>query len=285
MPNPPLRLPGEVHVAPDADLLYDDLASAMLGSAIDAIGKRGVFHVALSGGKTPEPFLIRLVTDPRFRHIPWQHAHLWLVDERRVPYADDRSNWKMIKETLADHVPMKARQLHPMPVEGNDPAGEYEQELRRVFAKPAYVAPPQPDELARKASPATPAPVKPAPAADPIPRLDFVLLGMGDDAHTASLFPGSPALAETQRLIVANEGPAVTPPPRVTMTYPLLNAARKLAVLVVGQKKNATLRRIDAQMKSGGPNPAAMPIMGVMPTDGKLTWYLDAPASGREPEE
>lgn len=282
MPHPPLRLPGKTHVAFDADALYDDLASAMLAASIDAIGRRGLFHAALSGGKTPEPFLIRLVTDPRFRHLPWQHTHLWLVDERRVPYTDEKSNWKMVKETLADHVPMRKRQLHPMPVDGADPAGQYEAEIRRVFATPAYVAPPQPDELApRGAAPSHP---EPPTSQGGMPRLDFVLLGMGDDAHTASLFPGSPALGESTRLIAVNEGPAVTPPPRVTMTYPLLNAARKLAVLVVGEKKLPTLRRIDAQLRSSGPDPLAMPITGISPADGELTWYLDPAAAGEEPE-
>src|SRR5690606_40064 len=141
------------------------------------------FHLALSGGSTPEPFYMRLVTDPRYRAIPWEQTHLWIVDERRVPERDDRSNFKMIREALADHVPLRSRQRHPMPVLEADPAARYEAELRRVVDPDARV-----------------------------PRLDFVVLGMGDDAHTASLFPHSPALEETQKLVAVNAGEYVTPP-------------------------------------------------------------------------
>lgn len=247
-----LQLPGSIHVSPTADALYDELAFALLQAASVAVADRGVFHLALSGGSTPEPFYMRLVMDPQFRTIPWQATHLWVVDERRVPQDDPRSNWLMIRQTLADHVPTPRRQRHPMPVDGDDPAGAYEAELRRVIG----------------GSP---------------PRLDFVLLGMGDDAHTASLFPDSPALDAGDRLVALNDGPQVTPPPRITMTLPLINAARQVAVLVTGEKKASTLARVSDRMASGG-DPAslfrAMPITGVQPTDGKLSWYLDAPAAG-----
>ena len=109
--------------------------------------------------------------------------------------------------------------------------------------------------------------------------MDFVLLGMGGDCHTASLFPNSDAIGVSDRWIVVNDGPNVTPPPRVTMTYPLLNAARRLAVLCVGSKKTKALRRVAEQMKAG-PDPINVPITGIQPTDGELTWYLDAEAAG-----
>ena len=114
------------------------------------------------------------------------------------------------------------------------------------------------------------------------PSLDFVLLGMGDDAHTASLFPGSPAIDERTRWVAVNDGPEVTPPDRVTMTFPLLNAARRLAVLVVGEKKAATIARIEAAWRDGSADVNELPITGVRPTAGQeaLTWYLDAAACG-----
>jgi 6-phosphogluconolactonase/glucosamine-6-phosphate isomerase/deaminase len=112
------------------------------------------------------------------------------------------------------------------------------------------------------------------------PRMDFVLLGMGGDCHTASLFPNSDAIHVSDRLIVVNDGPNVTPPPRVTMTYPLLNAARQLAVLCVGAKKTEALKRVADQMKTG-PDPVNVPITGIQPTDGVLTWYLDSDAAGK----
>ncbi|MEE9212932.1 MAG: 6-phosphogluconolactonase [Phycisphaeraceae bacterium] len=252
-----LQLTGNVHVAQTPDQLYDDLAAVLMVAALRAAEARGVFHLALSGGSTPEPFYVRLVTDPRYRALPWNKTHLWLVDERRVDEHDDRSNYKMIRESLANHVSLRRRQCHPMPVLAKDPAGLYEDELRRIVDPNV-----------------------------PVPRLDFVVLGMGDDAHTASLFPGSPALSEALRLIVVNDGPTVTPPDRVTMTYPLLNAARHVAVLVTGQRKAATLRRVNEHLRTAGPDPQRLPITGIDPAsggsraDGNINWYLDAAAAG-----
>ena len=256
------NLPGRVHVAKDRDGLFDDLARALWGAAGAAIDARGVFHLALSGGSTPEPFYVHLIIDPRYRLIPWDKTHVWLVDERRVALDDARSNFRMIKETLTDHVPMRSRQVHPVPVEADDPGKAYESELNRVFAE-------------------SPASAAASMRAGATPRLDFVLLGMGDDGHTASLFPESPALRERSRWIVINGGPSVTPPPRVTMTYPLINAARDVAVLVTGAKKTATLRRVDEQFRAAGPGPATLPITGIDPANGELTWYLDPDAAGR----
>ena len=246
-----LKLTGTVHVAPSADKLYDDLANVIMQAASTAVKARGVFHLALSGGSTPEKFYVRLVIDPRFRPIPWKETHIWIVDERRVPEDDDKSNFRMIRQTLVDHVPVRRRHVHPMPTMVDDPAGVYEQELRGVFQMSTGV-----------------------------PRLDFVLLGMGDDAHTASLFPGSPALKIHDSLIANNEGSFVTPPPRVTMTYPLINAARSTGVLITGSKKADTLRMIDVHLKQSGPDPHTMPITGVDPIEGELTWYLDPAAAG-----
>ncbi len=251
MPSATPQLTGPVHVAADADQLYDDLAHALLAAADRAVAERGAFHLALSGGSTPEKFYMRLVTDVRYRAIPWDRTHIWIVDERRVPEDDERSNWKMIRETLADHVPLRKRQKHPMPVMQDKPAAAYEKEMREVF------------ELK-----------------DEIPRLDFVLLGMGDDGHTASLFPHSHALRVNDACVAVNEGHHVTPPPRVTMTYCLLNAARELAVLVTGSKKAATIRQIETEC-NGRCEVLDLPILGVCPIDGELTWYLDAEAAGQ----
>ena len=260
-----LQLTGAVHLAKNADLLYDDLAHALMAAGLDAVRQRQVFHLALSGGSTPDRFYQRLVTDPRFRPIPWQDTHLWIVDERRVPDDHEECNFHMIRQTLVDHVPIRQRCVHPMPVLDEDPATRYEAELRRAFAGQT--------------------------AAHDIPQLDFILLGMGDDAHTASLFPRSQAIDESKNLVAVNQGPHVTPPDRVTMTYPLLNAARQLVVLVTGQDKTDTLRRVDQQLRQSGPDPGLMPITGINPQaipagggegtsgGGQLTWYLDPQAA------
>jgi 6-phosphogluconolactonase len=247
-----LGLPGEVHVAADADDLYDDLALVFTSLALKADDERGEFHIALSGGTTPWPFYHRLLIDTRFRSIPWERTHIWIVDERRVPDDDDLNNFKSMRGSLLEDIPTPPSQIHPMMVMKDDPAGLYESELRTAFG------------LA---------------GGDRVPQMDFVLLGMGGDCHTASLFPHSDAIHVTDRWITVNQGPNVTPPDRVTMTYPLLNAARQLAVLCVGSKKAEALRRVSEQMKSG-PDPVNVPITGIQPTDGGLTWYLDSEAAG-----
>ncbi len=260
MSAPALQLIGTVHVAPSADALYDDLAHLLVATAVSAVDQRGVFHLALSGGSTPEPFYMRLIMDTRYRVIPWKQTHIWMVDERRVPADDEKSNFKMIRETLADHVPTHSRQIHPMPVLADDPAALYEVEIRRVLE---------------------------TSDTDATPRLDFVLLGMGDDGHTASLFPHSPALEEADRLITINAGPNVVPPDRVTTTFPLLNAARQVAVLVTGARKAAALRRVDRQLSTTGPDPEQLPITGIQPTpgdDSEMIWFLDTAAIEAPPE-
>lgn len=250
-----LQLPGVIHVEA-TDLLFDDLAAELMSAALSAVSERGEFHLALSGGSTPEPFYQRLVIDPRWRAIPWEQTHLWMVDERCVPADDDRYNYKMIREVLADHVSLRNRRCHPMPVLQRDSAKLYEADIRRCVDLNS-----------------------------PTPRLDFILLGVGDDAHTASLFPHSDALCVADKLIAVNAGPNVTPPDRLTMTYPLLNAARRTAVLVTGAKKTATLGRIKEANRSPQPDVAAFPILGVRPTHwcedaSALTWFLDFDAAG-----
>lgn len=249
-----LQLPGHVHVAPDTEQLFDDLGSALLGNAQRSVQERGVFHMALSGGGTPEPFYIRMVTDPKFRSFPWEQTQLWIVDERCVPEDHEKSNIKMIREAMTDHVPIKRGAVHPMPVLADDPAKVYEDEFAAAF--PAIVLP-------------------------DFPRIDFILLGMGGDAHTASLFPESPALTITDRWIATNDGDRVVPPSRVTMTYPLINHGREVVILLVGSGKHATLKQIESKLAESGPDLQELPITGIdpAPNGGELIWYLDSAAA------
>ena len=260
-----LQLNGTVVVCPTVDEVYDELGKALIAAAKEAVDQRGAFHMALSGGSTPKRFYELLANDRRYRVVPWHKTHLWIVDERRVPEDDERNNYRMIKQAMLS-VPEPQRwnsvaECEPHPVfrqdadlEDADPAMAYENELRRKF-----------DML----------------GTDEVPRLDFVLLGIGTDAHTASLFPGTTGLNST-RLIANNDVSPGTQPNvgRVTMTYPLLNAARQVAVLVTGGGKADTLQRIDQQLRESGPDPHNLPITGIKPTDGQLTWYLDAAAAG-----
>ncbi len=268
VPDQPIRLTGSVQIEPGIDPLYNALGQAVVEAATGAVERRGVFHIALSGGGTPKGFYSLLASDPRYSSaIPWSQTHLWVVDERRVPETDDRNNFRMIRSTLVDCVygsPIPTDRVHAVIDAGDDAlvrdatynfADRYEHRLRGVFNN----------------------------SDDTIPRLDFVLLGMGDDAHTASLFPGTAALRVTDRLIVNNTVPPGTQPNvgRITMAYPLLNASRHVAVLVTGAKKTATLQRVDQQLRAGGPDLENQPITGIGPTDGTLTWYLDAAAAGQ----
>jgi len=261
---PDLTLTAPVHIA-DKDQLVDDLAGAIMTAAVKAVKDRDVFHLALSGGSTPEVLYARLVTCPTLRGFPWEQTHIWIVDERRVPADDEKSNDKMIRETLISHVPVTPRRYHPMPVMEDDCAPIYEQEVRDVVGDG--------QQRTRRV--------------DGPPRIDFVLLGMGDDCHTASLFPESPALKEGKRLVVGNDGPRVTPPARVTMTYPLINAAREVAVLVTGANKTKALGRVQQQAATGKPDIENLPITGIDPQKGQnaeggeMMWYVDSEAAGR----
>lgn len=251
-------LPGVVVVREDVDALVDAAAADLLIQAHNCVRAFGDFHLALSGGSTPQPLYQRLMIDPRYRDLPWSKTHLWIVDERRVPFDDDRSNFKMISEIIVDHSGIPPEQVHPIFAMAADAPERYTQTLRDVLGW---------RERGHD-------------------RLDHIVLGMGADAHTASLFPRSPALAESLEaltpapggaprdlpLVRANAGPAVTPPDRVTMMLPLINASRFIAVLVTGRGKAATLRRVAA----AGPERALdLPIVGVRPLGGELRWYLD----------
>ncbi|MEM9064174.1 MAG: 6-phosphogluconolactonase [Planctomycetota bacterium] len=244
------KLPGTVIVRETADAIIDFLGAELVGHAMECVRAFGDFHLALSGGSTPEPLYRRLMYDPPLRKLPWKRTHLWIVDERRVPEDDERSNFRMIRSYICEHSDIPAEQVHPMPA--TDANGDilYEKELREHLG------------WREKGH----------------DRLDYVLLGMGDDAHTASLFPNSPALDAGERLVVGNDGPNVTPPARLTMTYRLINASRFIAVLVTGSRKRDTIARVEAAATGGGGMPRELPILGVDPVGGELRWYLDRDA-------
>lgn len=250
------KLPGTVVVKPDLDALLDRMVADLLIHAVGCVRQFGDFHLALSGGGTPLPFYRRLMYDPAAREFPWQRTHLWIVDERRVGFDDERSNFKAIDELIGQHSGIPREQVHPMLALAEDADAQYEKLLRQTL-------------FWRERG---------------HDRLDYVLLGMGGDGHTASLFPGSPALRASldpaeSRLVLTNAGPAVTPPDRVTMTLPLINAARFVAVMVTGEGKRSMLARISRAPGTVAEDEVlALPILGVRPRAGELRWYLDAAA-------
>lgn len=198
------------------DALAARLAGLWRESARHAVRERGTASVALSGGRSPA-FFLRAVA--RERDLPWERTHLFQVDERLVEPESPERNWRLIRENLLELLPQRPAGLHPVPDGRDEPeraARAYAERILALFGK------------------------KPG---DPPPSLDLVLLGLGADGHTASLFPGSPALAETRRITAAVAGSGGGPA-RVTMTLPLLNAARSACFLVVGEGKREALARL-----------------------------------------
>ncbi len=252
--GPPL--PGEVFVAETVDQLLDLLAAELVVQAVACQRRFGDFELALSGGSTPQPLYDRLMYDPNCRHLPWARTHLWLVDERCVPLDDDRSNFRMLDETIVQHSGIPREQVHPIDPLSETAAVDYEAEIREVL------------QWRQRGQ----------------DRLDFVLLGMGQDGHTASLFPHNDALGERHRLVRHIDEPTAEPPHRVTMTFPLINSARMIAILVTGASKADAIGRI----AKGDASVEQLPVTGVRPEQGRLKWFLDVEACGafaRPPDE
>ncbi len=247
--GPPL--PGEVFVAETTDKLIDLLAAELVVQATACLHEFGDFELALSGGATPQPLYERLMYDPNCRQLPWLRTHLWLVDERCVPLDDERSNFRMINETIVQHSGIPREQVHPISALSATADDEYEAELREVL------------QWRQRGQ----------------DRLDFVLLGMGADGHTASLFPYDDALGERHRLVRCVEAASADPPRRVTMTLPLINAARMVAILVTGPRKAEAISRV----VRGEESMEALPVSGVRPAHGELKWFLDAAACAETP--
>jgi 6-phosphogluconolactonase len=205
-------LPGPAAVAEAA-------ADGFVAAAQQAIAERGVFHVALSGGSTPKRVYPLLISQPRVSAVDWSRVELFWGDERAVPPAHPDSNFGAAYGLFVSRLPKLRREaVHRMPAEAEDlhaAAAAYEREIRAVFGV----------------------------ADDQTPAFDLVWLGIGPDGHTASLFPESEALDESERLVVGNYAPTIEAW-RMTFTYPLINAAREATFLVTGADKADAMRAI-----------------------------------------
>ncbi|HVP53242.1 MAG TPA: 6-phosphogluconolactonase [Terriglobales bacterium] len=239
---------GSLVLCDGATALGRRAAECFVQAAEAAVQDAGTFSVALSGGSTPE-LMYQQLAGPEFRErVPWAQGEYFWSDERCVPPQHPQSNYGLAQRALLSQVPIPRHRIHRMPGE-LDPeraAGEYEQELRGIFR----VAPPD------------------------LPRFDLVLLGMGDDGHTASLFPGSAALDESTRWVAANYVKKFNAH-RLTLTFPVINAARNVVFLVSGGGKAPALRQV---MRGGG---APVPAERVHPQDGKLIWFVDEAAAAQ----
>ncbi len=211
----------------------------------ESVAVRGYMTVALSGGETPVDLyraLARTDENPGRGNI-----HIFLADERFVPLTDKESNYHMVRETMGDAVSTFENHLHHVVTEGPTPdeaAERYEEELRRHFRL-------KPGEL---------------------PRFDLIILGLGEDGHTASLFPGNPALGESKRLSRAVTLDSARHD-RITLTLPVMNNARRIIFLVCGSRKAASLKGV---VEDGN---AALPASHVVPRDGSLCFLVDREAA------
>jgi 6-phosphogluconolactonase len=236
----------------DAAELATHVADFIIASAGAAVRDRGRFTLALTGGSTPEKAYQTLAEPGRASRIDWAKTYLFLGDERVVPYDDPRSNYGMARRTLISRVPVPPANLYPMPTDRITPqvdAIAYAEMLVTAFQQPAD---------------------------GPPPRFDLILLGLGEDGHVASLFPHKPTLDETRAWVVSSP-PGTLPPPvdRVTVTFPVLNAARAVLFIVGGEKKAVPVQDVLVNNPDYHDRPAA----GVRPTDGRVTWMLDEAAA------
>ncbi len=236
----------DVRVFPELDELSRAVAEIFAAEAQQAVASSGRCTVALSGGSTPRR-LYRFLAFGYADRLPWAAVQLFMGDERYVPAGDALSNFRMVQDTLIDHLPVPPGNVHPMETTSADPvqaADAYERVLRAHFP-------------------------------GGWPRLDVVFLGMGTDGHTASLFPDTPALLETVRWVVATRSPR-QPPLRLTLTLPVFNHARHVHFLVAGPAKADALRRV--LMSPDAPSCTAA---GVRPVDGHVTWWVDEAAASQ----
>lgn len=230
-------------VLPDLETLSRHVAAWMLEVAVKT---EGVFSVALSGGATPRRLYELLAEQPYRGKFPWDRTHWFWGDERFVPHDDKRSNYRMAHETLLSRAPIPAANIHPVPTEGlsaEEAASAYARELKAFYG-------------AERLDPAR-------------PLFDVNLLGLGENGHTASLFPDTKALAERERWVTSV--PGVQPETRITLTYPALESSRHAVFLVAGEKKQeplAGLRRGDT----------SLPATNLHPT-GTLWIFADAAAA------
>jgi 6-phosphogluconolactonase len=238
-----------VRVLPSAGQVQRAAAEIFADAAVEAVRARGRFTVALAGGSTPRGAYELLAREPLRGRIPWSNVHVFWGDERHVPPDHPDSNYRMAREALLAHVPLPEGNVHRIPAENSGAsvaAAAYEQTLLGVFATSAGKA----------------------------PRFDLILLGMGPDGHTASLFPGGRALKERERLAVAEHVECVGGW-RITLTLPVLNAAAQVVFLVTGAEKAAALATVLGPEGARSRLPAAL----VRPPEGRLSWLVDGPAA------
>ena len=241
--------PRDIQVYPTFQSLLEAAARHLFYHARQAIAARDSFTLALAGGSTPKGLYAMLAAPPFHGQLDWTKIQVFWGDERHVPPDHADSNYRMAHEALLSHLPISKAHIHRVHGELHDAqtiADQYEAVLRKQFD----VSEPE------------------------IPRFDVILLGMGTDGHTASLFPGTQAVQETHRLVVASWVEKVRTY-RITFTPVLLNHARQVTFLVRGSEKAKTLHAV----LDGPFQPDALPAQIIRPRAGTLTWFVDQAAA------
>jgi len=243
MPSP-IEKSGRWRIFETADAVAEHVAEWLCALTCAHDGK---FAICLSGGSTPRRLYQRLAAPTFASRLPWNRIHWFWGDERFVPHDNPVSNYRMAYDSLFSRVPISKDHLHPIPTEGLSPqqaAANYQALLQRCYGR---------KRLNQNR-----------------PIFDVTLLGVGEDGHTASLFPGSLALKENRQWVLAVIGEA--PETRITLTYPVLDSSRNLVVLATGTNKRGILERIRA-------GDTSLPAARIRPI-GNLCWFVDRTALG-----
>ena len=239
----------EIYIFPDAAAIAKRASEIFIESAKSAVADHGVFNVALSGGSTPKALNILLAAEPLRSQVTWDKLRIFFGDERHAGPTDPDSNYRMTNETLFSKAPIKPEQVHRIMGEYPDTeraAKEYEQSLRDQFKL----------------------------SADQLPHFDLMFLGMGDEGHTLSLFPGTKALHDKGRLVMSNwVGKFYTH--RITCTAPVANNSALVVFMIAGAAKAPALKAV----LEGPHEPEQLPSQLINPTNGKLLWLLDTAAA------
>lgn len=238
----------EVRVYPTREILFEEAAPIVMMRAREAVDNRGKFVMAISGGSTPKGLFQQLTEEPVMSLMPWDKTFVFWVDERYVPQDHPDSNYRMAQEFFLSKVPIPKENIYPV-TKGAQPvdqaASTYENKLLKFFGTDTQ-----------------------------IPQFDLILLGMGDDGHTASLFPGVQVLNETDKWVVGYFVDNARKE-RVTLTLPVLNAARMVMALVEGDKKAERVKEV----LEGPKDPPKYPIQYIRPVEGQFDFLLDAAAA------
>lgn len=241
-----------IHILPDPESVAKEAADRWLAVAAQWVAERGTFSIALSGGQTPRRLYELMASEPYRSQAPWGATHIFWGDERRVAPSDPASCYRMARETLLDHVPVPAEQIHRMDGTGlaSGAIRAYEDHLWRYFRYESREW----------------------------PRFDLILLGMGADGHCASIFPGTRAVSDLSSKVLIYEVPQLGVE-RVTLGLSVINHARHIMFLVTGQEKAATLKAV----LHGPRQPSTYPAQAVQPINGELLWLVDEAAASELP--